>query len=357
MELLLRSPLDMHLHLREGTMLKLVAPFSARAFAGAVVMPNLAPPVDSLARLHAYQAAVADAVAPYAFTPYMTLFFRPYDEATLTAVRAAIIGVKLYPEGVTTNSAEGVRDLEAVEATLALLERLGIPLLVHGESHGFVLDREAEFLPVYARWAERFPRLTIVMEHITTAAALEVLDAYPNLAATVTLHHLLITLDDVAGGLLNPHLFCKPIAKRPADRDALCAAVLRAHPRLMFGSDSAPHPVERKEAAGCAAGVFSAPVLLPLLAELFASHGALSNLQAFVADNARRIYGITPPDRTVVLIREPWIVPERIGAVVPFYAGQRLEWQVVDPLADATLAGPEAAIQRDSAPHNPDAQP
>ncbi len=329
MDLRLESPLDMHLHLREGAMLRLVAPLSAHDFAGAVVMPNLVPPVDTLARLAAYRAEVEAAVAPHPFAPLMTLFFRPYDEATLAAARPSIVGVKLYPEGVTTNSEGGVRDLEAVEATLATMERLGIPLLVHGESHGFVLDREAEFLPTYARWARRFPRLTIVMEHITTAAAVALLDEYENLAATVTLHHLLITLDDVAGGLLSPHLFCKPIAKRPEDRAALLAAALAAHPRLMFGSDSAPHPVQRKEAAGCAAGVFTAPVILPLLAELFERHEALERLQAFVSDNARRVYDLTPPATSVTLAREPWRVPERYGDVVPFFAGHEVAWRVV----------------------------
>ncbi|NTV65741.1 MAG: dihydroorotase, partial [Oscillochloris sp.] len=256
-------------------------------------------------------------------------FFRAYDEATLAAARPQIIGVKLYPEGVTTNSAGGVRDLEAIMPTLALMERLGIPLLVHGESHGFVLDREAEFLPVYDRLARAFPQLKIVMEHITTAAAIDLLDTHANLYATVTLHHLLITLDDVAGGLLQPHLFCKPIAKRPEDRAALLAAALRPHPKLMFGSDSAPHPIHRKEAAGCAAGVFSAPVILPLLAELFEAHDALASLQAFVSDNARAIYGVTPPATTITLAREPWTVPESYGDVVPFYAGRSLPWQVV----------------------------
>ncbi|MBX0326626.1 dihydroorotase [Oscillochloris sp. ZM17-4] len=329
MQLQLTSPLDMHLHLRDGAMLDLVAPLSARDFAGAVVMPNLVPPVDSLARLEAYGAAVRAATAGHVFAPSMTLFFRAYDEAELAAARPQIIGVKLYPEGVTTNSAGGVRDLGEIEPTLAAMERLGIPLLVHGESHGFVLDREAAFLPVYARLARRFPALTIVMEHITTAAAVALLDEHPNLHATVTLHHLLITLDDVAGGLLQPHLFCKPIAKRPEDRAALLAAALRAHPKLMFGSDSAPHPIDRKEAAGCAAGVFTAPVILPLLAELFERHDALPHLQAFVSDNARAIYQISPPAKTITLAREPWDVPDSYGDVVPFRAGHTLPWQVV----------------------------
>jgi dihydroorotase len=328
MRLELDAPLDMHLHLREGAMLALVAPLSARPFAGAVIMPNLVPPVDTLERLEAYRAAVRAATEGHAFEPYMTLFFRSYSEEELLAARGRIIGIKLYPAGVTTNSAAGVSDLDAALPTLAAMERLGIPLLVHGETHGFVLDRELEFLPVYERLARAFPRLTVVMEHITTQAAVALLDAHPNLHATVTLHHLLITLDDVAGGLLRPHLFCKPIAKRPEDRDALLAAALVPHPRLMFGSDSAPHPLHAKEAAGCAAGVFTAPVALPLLAELFERHAALDRLQAFVSGNARRIYGVTPPAKRVLLERRPWTVPERYGDVVPFRAGQELAWQV-----------------------------
>jgi dihydroorotase len=328
MRLELDAPLDMHLHLREGAMLALVAPLSACDFAGAVVMPNLVPPVDTLERLEAYRAAVRAACGAHTFEPFMTLFFRPYSAEELAAAKGRIIGVKLYPAGVTTNSAAGVRNLDDALPTLAAMERLGISLLVHGETHGFVLDREAEFLPVYERLAERFPRLTIVMEHITTRDALALLERHANLHATVTLHHLLITLDDVAGELLRPHLFCKPIAKRPEDRDALLHAALHAHPKLMFGSDSAPHPLHAKEAAGCAAGVFSAPVALPLLAELFERHGALHRLQDFVSGNARRIYGVTPPKKTVVLEQHPWRVPERYGDVTPFMAGHEIGWRV-----------------------------
>lgn len=325
----LDSPLDMHLHLREGEMLRLVAPLSAGPFAGGVVMPNLVPPVDTLDRLEAYRQAVAAAAGPL-FTPYMTLFFRAYSEAELAAVRPQIIGIKLYPAGVTTNSEAGVRSLHGAEPTLALMQELGIPLLVHGETSGFVLDREVEFLQIYDRLARAFPRLTIVMEHITTCQAVALLDEHPNLFATITLHHLLITLDDLAGGLLRPHLFCKPIAKRPDDRAALLDAALRAHPKVMFGSDSAPHPLHSKESAGCAAGIFSAPVALPLLAELFAKHNALAQLQTFVSNNARRIYRIDPPRKRVVLEQRRWRVPDRYGDVMPFYAGERLAWRVAE---------------------------
>jgi dihydroorotase len=260
----------------------------------------------------------------------MTLFFREYTAAELEAARGRIIGVKLYPAGITTNSASGVQDVGAVGSTLGLLQELGIPLLVHGETHGFVLDRETEFLPIYARIARAYPRLTIVMEHITTRQAVALLDAHPNLYATITLHHLLLTLDDLAGGLLRPHLFCKPIAKRPEDRDALLAAALRAHPKVMFGSDSAPHPRSAKENGGCAAGVFSAPVALPLLAQLFEQHDALDRLQAFVSDNARQIYRIAPPPKQIALECGSWKVPEHYGDVVPFWSGRELSWRLTN---------------------------
>lgn len=329
MEHTLTSPLDMHIHFREGAMLQTVAPLSARDFAGGVIMPNLVPPVDTLERLLRYRAEIDTVVGSTGFIPYMTLFFRAYSEAELRAARPHIIGIKLYPAGVTTNSEAGVQSIRDAEPTLAVMEELGIPLLVHGETAGFVLDREREFLPIYAHLARRFPRLTIVMEHITTREAVALLDEHPNLYATMTLHHLQMTLDDVAGGLLQPHLFCKPIAKRPEDRDALLRAALAPHPKVMFGSDSAPHPISAKEAAACAAGIFSAPVALPLLTEIFAQHDALDRLQYFVSDNAQRIYGITPPEKKVVLWREEWSVPLRYGNVTPYHAGRTVAWRVV----------------------------
>lgn len=330
----LQSPLDMHLHLREQEMLRAVAPLTAASFAAAVVMPNLLQPVDSLEKVRAYRSAIKRAMSAACgesfFTPYMTLFFRNYSREELVFAKPEIIGVKLYPAGITTQSEAGVRDFDAIAATVALLEELEIPLLVHGESRGFVMDREAEFLQVCADLIRNFPRLRLVMEHISTAAALEFLEKYEQVAATVTLHHLMLTLDDVAGGLLQPHLFCKPIAKTPRDRDALRQAVLARHPRLIFGSDSAPHPRHAKECCGCAAGVFSAPVALPMLAQIFDQAGRLDALQAFVRDNALHFYGITPPDKTVHLERKPWRVPESYGTVRPFLAGEVLEWQLVE---------------------------
>ncbi len=335
----LHSPLDMHLHLRDGEMLETTAPLSAAHFAGAIIMPNLIPPVTTHEQLRAYKDRILQAIQsthnrlPIThFTPYMTLFFRPdYDRAFLESVREDLTAIKLYPAGITTNSEGGVSgfDLDTLRPTLSAMSDLGIPLCIHGETNGFVMDREAEFVPIYEKLAGAFPDLTIIMEHITTAESVKALDRFDNLHATVTLHHLYITLDDVAGGMLQPHLFCKPIAKRPEDREALLDVALNAHPKVMFGSDSAPHPRHTKEAPGCAAGVFTAPVALPALAQLFDRHGKLDTLQAYVSDHARRIYGITPPETTITLEKHPFTVPETYGKVVPMFAGEELEWSVV----------------------------
>ncbi len=333
MEITLNSPLDMHLHLRDGDMLRLVAPLSA-SFAGAVIMPNLVPPVTSPAALTAYSQRIDEAMGGAPFSRYMTLFFTPMDEAALLAAKETpgFFGLKLYPAGITTNSEGGISHMAEADRTLKLMEEMGIPLLVHGESHGFVMDREAEFLAIYRDLATRYPKLRISMEHITTAAAVRLLDEFENLCATVTLQHLIITLDDVAGGMLRPHLFCKPIAKRPEDREALLKAALTGHPRLMFGSDSAPHPRHKKEACGCAAGVFTAPIALPRLAQLFADYKALAHLPGFVSGNACKLYGLKPEPKQVVLQDVPMEVPAvyRAGSeeVVPMHAGELIGWSI-----------------------------
>ena len=331
MELTLHSPLDMHLHLRDGKMLETVAPLSAKEFAGALVMPNLVPPITSKEMVEEYREQILQASKDDRFTPYMTLFFKSeYDYDFLQDVKDAILAIKLYPAGITTNSADGIDNfsLDALAPTLEAMSELGITLCVHGETNGFVMDREAEFIPIYERIAKRFPNLTIIMEHITTKEAVDALMRFENLYATITLHHLYITLDDVAGGLLQPHLFCKPIAKRPEDRMALRKVAFMAHEKVMFGSDSAPHPRSKKEAPGCAAGVFTAPIILPALAQIFDEAGVLENLQKFVSDNAQKIYHITPPKKEVRLLKEPFEVPEKYGDVVPMFAGQELGWSI-----------------------------
>ncbi|PIE59216.1 MAG: dihydroorotase [Desulfobulbus propionicus] len=326
MELTITDPLDMHLHLREDAMLATVAPLSAKDFSAAVIMPNLVQPVDSLERVLVYRREVEKAAGPYQFTPLMTLFFREYSEAELREARPHIIGVKLYPAGITTQSEAGVKDIRNTYDTLELLEELKIPLLVHGETNGFVMDREREFIDIYRQIATDFPGLHLIMEHITTADAVQFLDTFDNVSATVTLHHLFITLDDVAGNMLEPDLFCKPIAKTPYDRERVQQAVFGGHPRLMFGSDSAPHPRHKKECCGCAAGIFSAPVALPLLAQLFEEADCLDKLQGFVSDIARQRYTLPLFGKSVQLVRKNWQVPDHYGPVRPFFAGQTIRW-------------------------------
>ena len=309
-------------------MARIVVPLSAEHFSGGIVMPNLVPPVDRRERLLSYQEDINGLTRDARFLPLYTLFLRPYEEAELRELAPLVTACKLYPDGITTNSEGGVRDLASLLPTIALLEELDLPLLVHGESHGFVLDREAEFLPVYQKLATQFPRLRIVMEHITTSSAVNLLDQHDNLFATITAHHLITSLDDVIGGLLNPHLFCKPIPKHPRDRDALLAVATSGHPKVSFGSDSAPHPQHHKECSGCAAGVFTAPLALPLLADIFFQAGALDRLQSFISDNARRNYRVTVPRKLVTLVNEPWEIPEKYGTVVPMWAGKTIPWRV-----------------------------
>jgi len=332
MPLTLHAPLDMHLHLRDGEMLENIAKSSAHTFSGAIIMPNLVPPVSSKEEIVAYRQRIMAAVGNEKFTPYMTLFFKSsYDKAFLESVKDEITAIKLYPAGITTHSEGGVSgfDLDELRPALSAMSELNIPLCVHGETNGFVMDREAEFVSIYEKLATAFPKLKIIMEHITTKESVNALAKFENLYATITLHHLLITLDDVAGGMLKPHLFCKPIAKRPEDREALRKVALAAHPKVMFGSDSAPHPRHAKESCGCAAGVFTAPIALQVLAELFENENAShENLQAFISGNAQKIYGVSPLAKTVTLEKKSFTVPSDYNGVVPMYADEKIAYSI-----------------------------
>jgi len=331
-KIVINEPLDMHLHLRDKEMLDAIAKLSSFAFSGGVIMPNTVPPITTKELLLDYKIKILNLTVGDQFEPYMTLFFQNYDYDFLNSIKGLIKSIKLYPAGITTNSDGGVDriDVESLRPTLEAMSELGIILSIHGESNGFVMDREKDFISTYSRLAEAFPKLKIVMEHITTKEAAKILDKYKNLYATITLHHLLITLDDVAGGMLQPHLFCKPIAKRDEDRDALLNLALNAHPKVMFGSDSAPHPQNKKESCGCAAGIFTAPIALQKLAELFDDNNRLDNLEKFVSNNAKNIYNITPTTKKVILEKADFIVPKKYGNVVPMYAGEIIKWSICE---------------------------
>ncbi|EAJ7871184.1 dihydroorotase [Campylobacter jejuni] len=329
----IKNPLDMHLHLRDEKMLEFVAPFSARDFKAGVIMPNLITPLTDLNNLKAYKQRILKACKNEDFIPLMTLFFQEYDEKFLEEVKNKIFAIKLYPAGITTNSDNGISsfDIEKLKPTLNTMSELNIPLLVHGETNDFVMDREANFAKIYEKLAKNFPKLKIVMEHITTKVLCDLLKDYENLYATITLHHLMITLDDVVGGKMDPHLFCKPIAKRYEDKDALCELAFSGYEKAMFGSDSAPHPLHTKECCGCAAGVFSAPVILPVLVELFEKHSNETNLQKFISDNACKIHALKfEKEKIIKLEKQEWQVAQKYGDVVPFMAGKTLNFKVAN---------------------------
>lgn len=331
MQITLKSPLDMHLHLRDWDMLKLVWPLSSKTFAWALIMPNLVPPVITKEDVIAYKKRILEATTWDDFVPYMTIFFNEnLTYETLKDLKWEITAIKLYPAWITTNSENGISgfDLEKIWHIFSAMQELEIPLCVHGETNGFVMDREAEFSSIYEMLAQNFPKLKIIMEHITTKKLADLLDKYDNLYATVTLHHLMITLDDVAGWMLNPHLFCKPIAKRYEDRDALLNLALNAHPKLMFWSDSAPHPKHKKECCWCAAWVFTAPIALQMLVELFEKNWKIENLEKFVSTNAINIYKITPIEKNITLEKKDFIVPSNYWEVVPFKAWETISWSL-----------------------------
>lgn len=351
----LKNPLDMHLHLRDGIMMRAVLPFSARSFVGALIMPNLTPPIDSLERVRAYEErilACAKQSACENFTPlcalYMTDSLTP--KTLEECAKAGYKLLKLYPKGATTNSQNGVSSVldSRMHALFEAAQALEMIVCIHGESGGFVLEREHEFGLVLVELATKFPRLKFIIEHMSDHRTIPLLENYENLYATLTLHHIILDLDALAGGALCHHHFCKPVIKTPKDREALLDLALNAHPKVSFGSDSAPHGLESKRNG--AAGIFSAPYLLPQLVELFEQHGKLKNLQAFVSDNAMRIYDFASwsplaqewerNPKYIYLERRSCQIPHSVSAyqaigdelqiseeVVPLRAGERLKWK------------------------------
>ncbi|MCI5969450.1 dihydroorotase [Helicobacter sp.] len=329
----LQSPYDMHLHLRDGDMLQNVAKYTAKYFSGALVMPNLTPPITSIELALGYKERIQNACGDCAFNPLMSLYLTEgLDRSVLEkAKEVGIVFLKLYPKGATTGSESGVSavlDRQVLEI-LEVAEKLGFILSIHGESNGFSLEREVEFHPVFRELAESFPHLKIIFEHLSDARSVALVEKYDNLFATLTLHHIALSLDDVLGWGLNPHYFCKPILKTPRDRDALLEVALNAHCKFSFGSDSAPHLKENKECSQGAAGIFSAPLALLGLAELFEKYNKLENLQSFVSDNARRIYGLPKTAKIVKLIKKSTQIPQEFDGIVPLFAGKTLSWSYV----------------------------
>jgi len=343
-ELTIPRPDDWHLHLRDGDAMRSVVGHTAAVFGRAVVMPNLKPPVETVEQARAYRARILEALPSGAdFTPLMTLYLTPRttpEEVVRAAADPTVIGIKLYPAGATTNAEAGVSDLGAMQAVLAAMEEHDVPLLVHGESIDLavdVFDREAVFIERELQpLVERFPRLRVVFEHITTAEAVEfVLGAPATVAATVTPQHLLLDRNALFVGGVRPHHWCLPVLKRRRHREALLQAVASGSPKFFLGTDSAPHEVRTKEAACGCAGCYSAPLALPLYAEAFESVGALPALEGFASRHGPAFYRRPVSDLRVTLRREPWTVPASYpfgsdgGRVVPLRAEETVAWRVV----------------------------
>ncbi|MDA0576655.1 MAG: dihydroorotase [Verrucomicrobia bacterium] len=296
-------------------------------------MPNTTPSIATTAQALAYREALRAGDPRVDFL--MTLYFTPEltaDEVQ-RAAKAGITGIKFYPHGVTTNSTSGIADPSAFPAVLSTMEAAGLVLELHGETPSApddgicVLNAEEHFLPIVARLHAQYPKLRIVLEHVTTARAVATVQGMgETVAATITAHHLDLIVDDWAG---KNHNFCKPVAKRPEDRAALRAILRAAHPRFFLGSDSAPHPRAAKEAACACAGVYTSPLLLPYLADTLDRLGCLDRLPAFVSEFGRRFYGLPAQPETVRLVRQPQVVPAMYGTVVPYRAGETLAWTLV----------------------------
>ena len=341
MRLTLTRPDDWHLHLRDGEALRAVLPHSARQFARAIVMPNLRPPVTTVATAAAYRQRILAALpAGMKFEPLMTLYLTdntPGDEIRRAADSGFVKAVKLYPAGATTNSDAGVTDLAKCDAALAEMEKAGMPLLVHGEVTDptvDIFDRENVFIDTVLKpLLARHPGLRVVFEHITTKDAAEfVASAGDNVAATITAHHLLYNRNAIFSGGVRPHYYCLPVLKRETHRAALLRAATSGSPKFFLGTDSAPHARHTKETSCGCAGCYTALSALELYAEAFESAGALDRLETFACFNGPDFYRLPRNADTVTLEKRPWVVPEELAyasgeVLVPLRAGETLSWQ------------------------------
>lgn len=340
----LRRPDDWHVHLRDGAMLNAVAPFTARQFKRAIVMPNLASPVTTRQLAVEYRGRIRAAVPQSAsFEPLMTAYLTDNTDAEDLAEgfqNGVFAAAKLYPAGATTNSDRGVTAIENLNTVLERMEKIGMPLLVHGEVTEpsiDIFDRENVFIhQVLEPTLQRFQGLKVVFEHITTSAAVNFVRAQgPRVGATITPHHLMINRTDIFRGGIHPHLYCLPVAKREQHRLALREAATSGEAQFFLGTDTAPHAISAKESACGCAGIFSAPCAVELYAQVFDEEGALDKLEAFASLNGPKFYGLRVNSDTVTVVREDWTVPDAVAveggvAVKTFKGGETLHWRLQD---------------------------
>ena len=332
---------DMHCHFRRGPLLHEVLPFTAQYCDWGVAMPNTRPwPILTAQDVCEYRDEIERALDVMEgrpdFAPLMTIEIR--DDTTprmiAKARQAEAVAGKVYPRGVTTNSENGLSDFfsDSISETFRAMSDLGMLLLIHGEldkERTLVIKRENAFLPTFVKLAEKFPNLKIVVEHISTKAAVKIAEQLgKNVAATITAHHLYLTLNDVIGDGVRPHNACMPMPKDFSDRDALIEAATSGSPKFFLGSDTAPHPRDKKECAKGACGVFTAPLLPALLAEIFERKGKLDRLEDFTSRFGADFYSLPLSKERITIIKEEWVVPAQFGSVVPFMAGAKLQWRL-----------------------------
>ncbi|MBK1656188.1 dihydroorotase [Allochromatium vinosum] len=334
-------PDDWHLHLRDGAAMADVVGFSARQFARAIVMPNLKPPVVTTEQALAYRARILAALPEGSgFTPLMTLYLTDRttpDEIARARDSGVVIACKLYPAGATTNSESGVTDIPRLQPVLEAMRAAGMPLLVHGEVTDEaidIFDREPIFIERVLRpLIDQVPGLKIVLEHVTTAEAVNFVRSGPEtLAATITPHHLLYNRNAILAGGIRPHFYCLPVLKRERHRLALVEAATSGHPRFFLGTDSAPHAIGTKECSCGCAGIFSAHAALEAYAAVFERAGALDRLEGFASRHGPDFYGLPRNQDRLKLIRDPWTLPEHYAfgdsQVVPMCAGETIGWRI-----------------------------
>lgn len=328
----------MHIHLREGEILDSVIGYTASCFSNVLVMPNLNTPITNTDLALKYKNEIQKTHTLKAFNPILSIYITDSlnKDELIKAKENGIKILKLYPKGSTTGSESGISDIldSKTLGIFQIAQDLGFILSIHGESNGFCMDREFEFGEIFSFIAQNFPKLKIIMEHLSDRRSIDLLEKYDNLFATLTLHHITMSLDDVIGGGLNPHHFCKPNLKTPRDKEALINLALNAHPKVSFGSDSAPHLLSNKLKTNAAAGIFSAPVLLPKLCEIFDEHNKLENLQKFISNNAMQIYELENPRNTkeIVLIKKDEKVIDYVPCgndkIIPLFAGENIKWRI-----------------------------
>jgi dihydroorotase len=344
-------PDDWHLHLRDGDALKAVLPDTAQRFARAIIMPNLRPPVTTTALAAEYRQRILDALKNnplrqtqgerFSFEPLMTLYLT--DNTTVAEIEKAyasgfVHAVKYYPAGATTNSDSGVTDLNKCNQVFEVMQKLGMPLLMHGEVTDFdidVFDRERVFIDRHMKpLLAKYPALKVVFEHITTKDAADFVASAPsNVAATITPHHLLMNRNAMFTGGIRPHHYCLPILKREEHRLALVKAATSGNPKFFLGTDSAPHAKSAKEAACGCAGMYSAHAGIELYVEVFEAANALDRLEAFASFYGADFYGLPRNTEQITLVKDAWTVPESIAfdgdVLVPLRAGQSVAWKML----------------------------